>query len=452
MSVTDLSTNRYSSTNLLYPKKGKTYLSYSIMGLILIIDQLVLPMFHIGSFPFKVSYFMLAYWFTLMMAQPVKMIPDKKDRSDFLRFSFAIGILILCGVLGDMYVHFFTTVTSYSETFKADMIYFFAIFSFGLGICSKKFSYKWLVTILYVAVFINMLFIFYKSSLPQWLIDFYYPALTVQKFDLDTLSDITTILELGRPRGMFSNPNGSAFMVNIIALFIYVSLKKEYLKLVPGLKSAGVIMLPLFTAILLASRGEIMVATLLAVLNFQIIFKKTSFVKKLSFFLITIGVIVGVFFIIITKFDSSGSFSSSMERVYTIFNIFSKAENFDVYENRNQGAARPLVMLELAAQRFSYSPVFGTGFNAGNTSPFDEGTIYFHNDWLHLLITGGLVGFFVMLWIIKKFVWSINPVLIVPFLLPAMVNTFLLNMPTVIFYFYMIGLLRKETRKKYNKF
>ena len=158
--------------------------------------------------------------------------------------------------------------------------------------------------------------------------------------------------------------------------------------------------------------------------------------------------IISVFFVIINKFDSSGSFSSSLDRVYTVFNILSKAENFDVYENRNQGAARPLVMLELAAQRFSYSPLFGTGFNAGNTSPFDEGTIYFHNDWLYLLVTGGFFGFFVMLWIIKKFVWPINLVLIVPFFLPAMVNTFLLNMPTVIFYFYMIGLLRSEARKK----
>ena len=448
MFLSNLSTNQYKSTNHIYLNKGRTYLSYSIMGLVLIIDQLVLPMFHVGTFPFKVSYFILAYWFILMIVQPMKMIPDKKDRVDFLRFTIAVGFLIICGVLGDIYVNFLTSVSSYHETFKADLIYFFAIFSFGLGICSRKFSYNWLVNILYVAVFINMLFIFYKSNLPQWLIDFYYPELTVKKFDLDTLSDVTTILELGRPRGMFSNPNGSAFMVNIIALFIYVALKKEYLKLEPGLKSVGVIMLPLFTAILLASRGEIIVATLLAVLNFKIIFKKASFVKKTSFFLIIIGVIISVFFVIINKFDSSGSFSSSLDRVYTVFNILSKAENFDVYENRNQGAARPLVMLELAAQRFSYSPLFGTGFNAGNTSPFDEGTIYFHNDWLYLLVTGGFFGFFVMLWIIKKFVWPINLVLIVPFFLPAMVNTFLLNMPTVIFYFYMIGLLRSDARKK----
>ena len=42
--------------------KRKFILNFSLFGVILVYDQLLLPMFHIGSLPYKVSYLLMGVW------------------------------------------------------------------------------------------------------------------------------------------------------------------------------------------------------------------------------------------------------------------------------------------------------------------------------------------------------------------------------------------------------
>ena len=107
-------------------------LSYSIFGLILVVDQLVLPMFHLGNLPYKVSYFLLLFWFISFLLIPNKTLLQIKDRKLFFQFSLAIGIIIVCGIIGDTFVNFFTKIDSLAESFKSYTTYFFVILSFGL--------------------------------------------------------------------------------------------------------------------------------------------------------------------------------------------------------------------------------------------------------------------------------------------------------------------------------
>lgn len=431
-------------------KNSLGLVGFSILGFILAVDQLIIPMLHIGSFPYKISYFIPLFWFVSFLIVPSKTLSSSFDRSDFYSFAILISIIVVCGILGDFFVGLFTEIDSSSESFKSYTLYAFAIFSFGLGLSSKKFNYQWLVHILFISVLINGLFIFYKAGLPQWLIDFYYPALEVEKLGIDEIDSVQAILELSRPRGMFSNPNGSAFMVNIIALFICVAVQKQLLLLKPNFRSVLIIVLPIVLSTLLASRGEMLAAIFIGFFNYKYIFKSVSIGKKLTYFSFSILVVIGIFFLLLNKIDSEGSITASLDRAYSIFEMFSNSssEQLDTYEQRNQGVSRPLLMFETAYNRFLHSPIFGTGFNTGTMFPFKHGTQHYHNDWFRLIVTSGLIGLFVMLYIIRKFCIPISHILILPFILPGLVNTFLLNIPVVMFYFFMIAMMRSHLREQ----
>ena len=57
-----------------------------------------------------------------------------------------------------------------------------------------------------------------------------------------------------------------------------------------------------------------------------------------------------------------------------------------------------------------------------------------------------LIG--LMLWILKRFVLFLTWPVFIPFLLPGMVNTFFLNIPVVIFFFFMVGFFNSKIKNK----
>ena len=86
-------------------------------------------------------------------------------------------------------------------------------------------------TCFFTAIVLNFLFIVFKFQLPSWLINFYYSEIYVEALSGLGLTDQRSVLELARPRGLFPNPNGSAFLVNIISLFIFLCYRNKVIKL-----------------------------------------------------------------------------------------------------------------------------------------------------------------------------------------------------------------------------
>jgi hypothetical protein len=80
---------------------------------------------------------------------------------------------------------------------------------------------------------------------------------------------------------------------------------------------------------------------------------------------------------------------------------------------------RPFVGVPWATKRWSKSPLFGTGFesNAQIAVP------WYHNDWLTVFATAGLIGIAAMVLICWR-LFRIDPVLVVPFVFAATVNSF----------------------------
>lgn len=419
--------------------------SYAFWGLVLVVDQLLLPMFHVMGLPYKVSYFLVAFWgFDSFIARS-RGITDPDKLRDFRRLAFAFAGIIGCAVLGELLLAVNHIIISYADTLNGTLFYILAALAFGLGLSSKKFNLKVLVWVFYTAVALNLAFIFLRSSMPSWISNLYFTELDVQYLNLSNVDSVDKILELGRPRGYFSNPDGSALVVNIIALFIYLGFRRKLLPPPSTVSAIGIIFLPIVTSILLASRGEFVVSVALCVLNATVIFKDFSKLKRLK--------LVGVFFFLLAGCiffvqAENHEISSGLDRVSKILEILDKKDEDpnNKFEARNQGITRPLLQFEVAYDRFLYSPLFGSGFSPAKGYPFTDGTHYFHNDWFRLIVTSGIIGLVLMVWVIRKFCLPVGIAAIIPWLLPGLVNTFMLNVAIFMFYFFMIGLFRGKLR------
>ena len=109
---------------------------------------------------------------------------------------------------------------------------------------------------------------------------------------------------------------------------------------------------------------------------------------------------------------------------------------------------RPLLTIEQALPRFLISPILGTGFSAGEIEPFVIGTNYFHNDLIWMLVVSGGIGMALFLSIFLRFAHKITVLMLVPLVLPGLVNTFVLNVPSMIFYFLMAGIFMAQKNNR----
>ena len=231
-------------------------------------------------------------------------------------------------------------------------------------------------------------------------------------------------------------------MVNIISLFIYFG-QKYYNYLPSKINITIICVFPVLLALLLASRSGFIAALLFGILNFYIYSKKINSKERFK-----LGLMVGLLPLILTgyllKNIEMKDITSNIERAISIVEVLSNTGSDDRDERELSSIARPLQTLYIAFPRFMSSPIFGSGYSATSGKPFKDGTTYFHNDWFYLLVTSGIIGFLSMLCILRAYCWELGWPVIFPFIIPGLTNTFMLNIPAFMFYFYMIGLFRQK--------
>ena len=425
-------------------KKPYYILSFSFWGLILAVDQLLLPMFHFNGLPFKLSYFLAGYWFVDFLV--------RKDRDfyadrEFKMFAMAVMIIVLCSCIGELFFAVTWNVEGLEPFIRSVLIYVLMMLSFGLGLSALNFNFKWLISIILVAILLNFGFIFLKSQMPPFLISLYYGDAVINDFAGLGLTDVDSVLALTRPRGLFSNPNGSAFLVNIISLFLYLGIKHKLCAIPKFGHYFLVITLPIILTIFLASRGEFLVSLVLAALHYRLVLTNNkSYVRKLNVLIILVPLsLIGY---VSQKIDMS-DFQYNIDRTLSIIDVIENSSaDGDQQKKELSSLARPLQVFLPAYQRFKISPIFGSGYSkvAGHAY-FSEGTDYFHNDWFRIVVTSGVIGVIVMLWIINRFVLFLGWPVLIPFVFPGMVNSFLLNIPAVMFFFFMIGCMRSRLKR-----
>jgi hypothetical protein len=432
-----------SATSTTSPVGRGSPVSWAFLGWLLVADQMLLPMFHAGGAPYKLSFLLCGLWLIDTLARGER---DPWLARQYSRFVLAMAVVVGCALLGELWLAANYPVSDYGQTVRSVLIYGLVTLSFGIGLSAGgRFRFEWLVPILLVALALNFATIFLRASLPPWLIDMYYSEQQVAALADKGVTDTRALLEMVRPRGLFSNPNVSAHMVNVIALFIYLGLRNGRMQPPRPLVSLLVIALPLLLSTMLASRGEFLVASLLAFLNFRLIFRRSSARARASLAVTAIVVpLLGA--VALARVVDVTSLVENWDRVMTVLDAVSEPSQMSSDEQELSGVSRPLLTFHRMWVRFEFSPIFGTGFSATDGPPFAAGTEFFHNDWFRVIATSGLLGLAAMLWILWEFCRPYGLVALVPFVLPAMVNSFMLVIPAFMFYFFMIGVLNAGGR------
>jgi len=431
---------------------GVLTLKFSIVGLILSVDQMLLPMFHIFRSPYKISYLLLGLWALYRVAYPQPGL-DRGTQRDFLRFSALIAGIVICALLGEAWLALNHPVLTYTETLRSVQLYVLIVLAFGLGQSARAFKLNWLVWLVYAYIFLSLLFIYGRQYLPTALIDFYYPpwAFESRRFgDYGFLTNISFV-NLDRPRGLFGNPNNSALQMNVISLFIYLALRNGLLRISSTCVAAGIVVLPLVITVSLGSIGEAVSSAVLAIGHVHLLFWQNSGPLKRFAIVAVLALSTGGFigwFVQVQDVDAN-TFTYNLNRIISVADTYNKlVEAGAVSGSKARGFARPLLTFDVAYERFKFSPVFGSGFSASasGAEPFGD-TRYFHNDWFYVAVTSGIIGLICMLWIVIKYCLPLGIVALLPFVISGTTNTLLLSIPTVIFYFFMVGVLREKLRR-----
>lgn len=421
-------------------------LSASAIGLLLVIDQLLLPMFHIAGMPIKPSYLLVGMWAVDQLLKPSHAAMSDWQRRHLTAVGAVLGLIGGCALLGGLYFEVRYGAADLGLTAKNITMLVLAALSFGVGIMATRFEMRWLIYVLAASIALNLSFIILRGRMPGWLVETYFPPMAVDRFARFGVIDATDLLALGRPVGITSNPNGSALMINIIALFIYCGYRLRLIPRPGTLIAAMIIFMPMALSMLLASRGEFLSAAIVGVLNFRLLFGAAGLSWKFRMSVLSGMLLLGATFAV-SRLGVGESMLQNIERVAGILRVLDQAQLAREGQDVETGTvARPLLTAKEAGKRFLISPLIGSGYASTAGPPFEHGTDYFHNDWFWLAATSGLVGLTAMLWFVVRYCVPLSPVLVLPFLLPGMVNTFMLNIPVMMFFFFMIGVLMVQLR------
>ncbi len=408
----------------------------SYLALFILADQLLLPVPRLfGISLFKPSYWILLAW-PLFIIMPHKRgyVASGRSRRFFKMMGPVMGILV-CGLLGQLYLSTLGNIYDPNEAFRATMFYLMMVFAFGYGQFVSNFRYRWLLWFFYATAALVLLLIFTIDRFPI-LAQLYYHT----PENIENLSAL--VRSQGRYRGL-GNPNSTMLLVNIVFLFLVVSVRLGYLSRLQKHHIVLASMLNIAVCFILASRNQ-MVASIILVAFFA-----ATNVKHWS---TKIFAIAALFFAIIAFFIF---FGNTLRNNYTFidnaYNRFATTSVFDVAEGRHSVTiARPLIHWQGFSDRFLKSPLIGSGYSTLGYYPFDK-LPEFHNDWFRVWATSGAIGgMLLFVWMFRIYK-KIGLLVLLPFFLPGLTNSFLRNTPAVIVYCFMLGILieqkfRREAR------
>jgi len=331
-------------------------------------------------------------------------------------------------LIGELWLSTTQTNVVHTEVFRISAFYLLTVLAFGLGLQSSRFNFNWLVWLFYSSVILTLLFIVFRSQLPGWLTSFYYPELAVKDMSgFDHIRSVSDLIELSRPLGLFGNPNISSHMINLV--------------------------FPLILAAMFASRGEFIVAVILGISNYRIMSKLNGQASGLRKILTAFIVVFSLFVAYIVAQEDEG-IRSNIERIGLLIDVVSESEKVrtdqamdeDVYEGAI-GSSRYFLFLRAGAiERWLHSPFLGTGFGNASHFPFNAETRYYHNDWARLFVTSGLLGFSIIIVLLHRFAWPLGWPVLIPWIFPGLINSFMLVYPAFMFYWFMLGVFNQKTR------
>lgn len=390
------------------------------LALIFVADLMLLPMFHPFGISFKPSYLIL-------LALPFIFVPDNlktkyadvgRRRRLWIMTSPIIGIALV-GFLGQLYLMNLGDVLDPGEAIKQITVYVLMVLAFGFGQFVPQFQLRWILWILYALIAIILLLSLAGD---------YVPMLAKLWWHSDEIIAKRLIQNELRP-----TPFGDGSMVgaNILFLCLIVSARLGYVKI----RKYHVVLstaLILFTCFILGSRNQMVVSIMLG-----IAFALAGTANRIRKFCFLVALFIGIVTFVILFSDVI------RDRFSFINNSYSRIERTKLFdtttERKTHTILRPLLHWDRFKDRYLASPLIGSGFSLLNYYPFEY--IHFHNDWFYVFATSGAIGGgLLFLWMFRIY-RVLGLLVLLPFFLPGLTNSFLGAISPVIVYCFMLGVL-----------
>jgi hypothetical protein len=380
------------------------------------LDMLFLPMFHVRGLPFKPFYVVVAaYVVAVMSSRPIRAM-----------VGWCWGLATICWI-GAFYLFILEDGARVSETARNSLVWFLTPLAFAFGWQHRRARINFLMVFIALYFLLNLVLTY--TRVPA-LISFY------------GLEDrITTGVFDYRSPGIHYNPNLSALAINLMLLATVLAERHGVIRVRVTVRWL-VFSCVIGTHMLLGSRGEFAAALLLGAVWTYYVTGAHRRQRLLRFLLVggTAAVIFLAVFRISIDYLATRSHAFSYARnQFTAKTTLAAFEQFaDEQARANSVLLRPFLAVERGYDRFLKSPVWGTGFDSGLRYPFES--TYFHNDWMVILVAGGVIGFLFFIGVLTQ-LSTLGLAVLLPFFITAPFNTFILAPQHMMFYFAMAGVL-----------
>lgn len=408
--------------------------SFSFLAPFFILDQLLLPMGHIFSIPFKLSYAILPIWALMFLLNSCQNnnIKLRQMHAEILNFALPFIALSFLLIFSSLFFLKEYSVVSNLESYRIAFLFLICIAAYGFGGYAAHFNLKYILYILYAYAVITILFSECSSSFP-WIAHFYYTK--------NTLVLVQSFAN-SRPRGLFFNPNVSMLIYSVLLLALTVAYRKGYVAFNQTIHFPLLIFFTLSLLVLLQSKNQAVLCFLILSYHLYTISKERNVFSP--------GIkILGVLLILLASFYFLKLYHNGT-LLHAFLDRFSKISIHHSGSSMTQSLFRPFFTLHYFWSRFSLSPFLGSGFSVLNThDPYlAYPPKYYHNDVFFMLVGTGIFGFAIYLFIIVKFCAKVSALFILPFIFPGLTNTFIQIIPVVLFYFFIIGNFSQRMKKR----
>lgn len=390
-----------------------------------LIDQSLLPMFHFMEFPFKPSYFILVFLFIITYSQK----NSDEEKRFWIMVSPIIGI-VLMGLIGQLYLSSLGNIEDPFIAVRKIVTYLFMVLAFGVGQRLPQFPARAILYCFYGAIATLLILSVFHEHFP-WLADLWWKS-------SENISERLTQAEV-RPTPF---GDGSMVMAGILFLFVSIFYKLNFLKI----SIFHIVIssnLAILTAFILSSRNQ-MVAII--IISFSFFIGKISNLRKNIMVLLFMSIFAIAGYFILNEY-----FRDNYKFIDYGFHTFEKL--LDTFSNlgaatelSEDSAMRPLVRFQRFYDRFVQSPLFGTGFSTLAFYPFSR--LNFHNDWFSVWAASGTIGgILLFLWMYRIYKY-LGILILLPFFLPGLTNSFLDHVSGVIVYCFLVGVLIEKVQKE----
>lgn len=425
-------------------------MAFWTLPLFVICDLFTFPLLDIGPISWRVSY-LLILWLCMreMLASCLNV---KNYRVVLWSMPFMAAALIIVTTIGHLIASVsYDLIYGYEATKSITYIIFMAMAYFA-GKKVHNFNYNILIFAFFMVIVVNICFTIGVNFIPNVIFNLYFPEKLLSGSFADSygIKSIEALKGWYRPLGPHGSPTYSAFAVNVMYTFFVVAHLKKYIITNGNIQRLFVLLAPILLALLYSSRTEFVSSVFLSfVLYYHWYARKPRWLYniRLAFFVITGSIVLFSMLLSFLELNSDETTVIDIVRFTDFLENPMSGGKSSAEGAGGSGEVRSTFMFHNAWERFVISPVFGTGLGEGSSDILN--TVWFyHNDLFYILVTSGILGFCLYFVLIKKYIYSIHPVLITPFILPGLTNSFLLVFPMVIAYFYLLGVFSNSVVKK----